>query len=62
METTRENHLDHLDYDCLFPCHVPHLERTDARHIAAADTADSQREGQHVAEEEEAAAGSCIDW
>jgi hypothetical protein len=62
METTRENHLDHLDYDCLCLCHVPHREKTDARHIDAADTADNQREDQHAAEEVVEAAGSCIDW
>lgn len=62
MGTTRENHHDHLDYDCLCLCRVPHLEETDAHRIDAVDTVDSQREDQHAAEEVVEVAGSCIDW
>jgi hypothetical protein len=62
MEMTRENHLDHLDYECLCLCRVHHLEKTDVHRIDAADTADSQREDQHAAEEVVEVAGSCIDW
>ena len=62
MKTTRENHLDHLDYDCLFLCRVPHREKTDAHRTDVAGTADNQREDQHAAEEAVEVEGSCIDW